>query len=150
MRRYMDIYGKPVERTPEEYPYSYSQFCVWKGRFSKTTHTLYSDRMLRDTPEKFRACCVRVWDQTGQLFYGREPEKIEEFLCAYLGTEIELTGIEEGCNAFNGYPYWVFHFRCLQSIPVDGTKLTGEDLSYLKRAEELDYNASADFMKEMR
>lgn len=60
--------------------------------------------------DKFNKSCMKEFGNTGQVFYSRTPEEIEEFLKEYIGEEIKLTGITEGCNIGNGYPYWAFYY----------------------------------------
>lgn len=101
--------GKPIKRTPDKYPYSYDPFVVWKSRnFSPADSYVYSDRMMQQNHEKFADACKKVWKNTGQMFYSREPEDIEKFLSIYFDREVELTMVMEGCNVSNGYPYWIF------------------------------------------
>lgn len=33
--RYVDFDGKPIERTPDKYPYSYEPYVQWIGDFEK-------------------------------------------------------------------------------------------------------------------
>ena len=146
IRRNTNIHGELVERTPEEYPYSYDHFAVWKGtNFSETTDTVYSDRMRNWSPDKFAACCIRVWDSTGQSFAGRKPEDIEQFLRLYYDVDLDLTGIEEGCNAGNGYPYWVFYFKANEPFKENHLELTDEDRHALNRQDEISRRGAAIF-----
>jgi hypothetical protein len=138
MRYGVNINGEQIQRTPEKYPYSFDQYCVFKAaNFPETTDTVYSDRMWEWSPEKFAACHVRAFDKEGQYFYRQAPEKIEKFLQYYFGIDLELTGIEIGCNCFNGYPYWVFYFKKNQPIPKNHLELNSEDIYTLKRRDEL-------------
>jgi hypothetical protein len=54
---------------------------------------------------------MEVWNNEGQYFNNRKPQDIEIFLSKYLEKSITLTGIEEGCNVSNGYPYWIFYYK---------------------------------------
>lgn len=104
--------GKPVERGPNEYPYSYDPFVVFKSTtFDKSDSYVYSDRMMQRDYDKFAKACNDVWGNTGQMFHSRTPEEIERFLSIYFDKEVELTLIMECCNAGNGYPYWLFALR---------------------------------------
>lgn len=108
--RNRNIYGAKVKRPREEYPYSFDHYCVYKTiDFDQTTHTIYSDRMRQWDSEKFDTCHEHVFGNSGQYFDCRNPELIEQFLKEYFDWELSLTGIEEGCNFSNGYPYWVFY-----------------------------------------
>lgn len=104
--------GKPVERGPNEYPYSYDPFVVFKSTtFDKSDSYVYSDRMMQWDRDKFAKACEEVWNNTGQMFHSRTPEEIERFLSIYFDKEVELTLIMECCNVSNGYPYWMFALK---------------------------------------
>ena len=106
-----DIDGKIVERSMQDYPYSFTNTAVWKGdNYQKTTDFVCSDRLRGWDPEKFDQACKEVFGDKSQVFYKRSPEDIEKFLKKAIGIDLELTGIEIACNATNGYPYWVFYF----------------------------------------
>jgi hypothetical protein len=146
VRRNTDIHGKPVHRTPEEYPYSYDHIAVFKTTaFKDTTDTVYSDRMWQWSPEKFEACHVRAFDKGGQFFDSRKPEKVEKFLQYYFGINLDLTGIEEGCNFGNGNPYWVFYFKRNEEFRDNHLELTDEDRKALERKKELSQQSSEFF-----
>ncbi len=133
-----NIYGQPVKRTPEQYPYSFDQYCVYKSTdFDLTTDTVYSDRMWEWSPDKFNACHVRVWDELGQFFNCRKPKRVEEFLHAYFGISLDLTGIEAGCDFQNGNPYWVFYFKRNEPYKEGYLELNDEDRIALAREKEL-------------
>ena len=134
IRKNTDIHGNPVQRTPGEYPYSYDQIAVFKTEaFMDTTDAVFSDRMRQWSPEKFAACYLRAFDKDGQIFDPRYAEQIERFLQLYYGIDLELTGIEEGCNFSNGYPYWVFYFKRNEEFRHDHMELTDEDRKALER-----------------
>lgn len=138
MGKNRNINGEPVQRTRKDYPYSYDHYCVYKSiNFSQTTDTVYSDRMWEWSPEKFDACHVRAFDEGGQFFDNRKPELAEKFLQYYYGIDLELTGIEAGCNFANGNPYWVFYFKRNEEFKDDYLALTDEDHKALERKEEL-------------
>lgn len=106
-----NIDGIPVKRTIQEYPYSYDPFLIWSNNYHKDDHVLYSDRLYQWNFEKFNRCCYKVWKNMGQWFDERSPKSIEKFLSLYLEKPICLTGIEQGCNVSNGYPYWIFFYK---------------------------------------
>jgi hypothetical protein len=107
---YVDLDGRPVERTRNKYPYSYEPYVLWKGDYKKTDHVVYSDRLMQWDYDKFNKCCMKVWNNEGQYFDNRKPNDIENFLSKYYDKEIKLTAIMEGCNVSNGYPYWIFFY----------------------------------------
>lgn len=111
---YYGIDGRPIKRTPSEYPYSYDEFVTWKSTmYSDKDHWVYSDRMMEWDYNKFNEACMKVWKNQGQYFYprSRTPKQIEKFLCIYFDKNVELTAVVQGCNQGNGYPYWVFAYR---------------------------------------
>lgn len=113
MRRGWNIHGERVERTPREFPYSYDPFVVFKDpSWTDRDTVVYSDRLHEWDWQKYNRCCMEVWNNEGQLFGGRKPADIERFLRLYNEDPgLKLTGIEEGCNYSNGYPFWVFYYR---------------------------------------
>lgn len=108
----VNLDGKPVERSKFDHPYSYDEFTVWSSDdfYKVKSSKVYSDRLMQWDYDKFNNSCMKAFGDTGQMFYSRNPEAIEEFLKEYMGKEIKLTGIVEGCNRGNGYPYWAFYY----------------------------------------
>lgn len=50
---YVDEFGKPVERTKFDFPYSYDGFVTYRaGNNSEITGTVYSDRLSESDYEK--------------------------------------------------------------------------------------------------
>lgn len=110
--RYNDWEGTPVGRTPDEYRYSYDAYVVSKKK-DDYQHSVYSDRLRQWDWDKHNELCKKHFGNEGQYWDGRSDEKIEAFLRDYYGKEeLQLVGIMTGCNASNGYPYWVFMFDC--------------------------------------
>ena len=107
----INIRGEQVRRSKYQYAYSYDPFVVWKGDFENTDSRVYSDRLWQWDSEKFNTCCIEVWGNKGQYFDNRSCSEIERFLSLYFNKEVELTGIEEGCNVSSGFPFWVFYYR---------------------------------------
>lgn len=113
---YVDIDGNPVKRTKEDYPYSYDSFVVFKKDYNKNTNdAVYSDRLWQWDNKKYDECCMEVWGNKGQTFYGRKPKEIENFLSKYFKENIKLTAIMEGCNVSNGFPIWTFFYEIIKS-----------------------------------
>ena len=109
---YRDLNGKPVKRNKADYPYSYDDFVTWMGDYNKGKgDCVYSDRLWQWNSKKFDSCCMEVWGNKGQTFYGRNPKEVETFLCKYFGKQVKLTVIMEGCNHSSGYPIWTFFFE---------------------------------------
>lgn len=111
----VDINGNPVERSKEDYPYSYDFFVIWKKDYIKEkSNVLYSDRLRQWDRQKYDDCCMEVWGDKRHSFYSRNPEEIEAFLYKYIGKNIKLTVVMEGCNISSGYPIWSFHYENLE------------------------------------
>ena len=111
--RFVDLNGKPIERTPLSYPYNYDEYVIWKDKIfnEEECSAVYSDRLFQWDYEKYNKCCQEVFKNQGQQFYEREPKEIEKFLGMYFEKEIKLTAITQGCNQSSGYPYWVFFYK---------------------------------------
>ena len=117
MVHYVDficLNGKPIERTPNEYPYSYDTFIIWKidGYTEKEKQrTVYSDRLFSWDNEKFSKTYKSIWGTSSRYFYDKNIEDIEKFLRVYLKKEINLTLVAQGCNCSTGEPFWMFNYK---------------------------------------
>ena len=103
------ISGKPSIRLPEDYPYSYSDYCVYKNGYRQGDNQAWSDRLMQQYPNY-----STLWEEicgTCQFYIMYPPEQISKFLSTLFGEEVILTGMEQSCNACNGYPYWVLYYR---------------------------------------
>ncbi|WP_275372677.1 hypothetical protein [Clostridium tertium] len=110
--QYLDINGRPVKRTKDEYPYSYDPYVIWDSGLSREkSHTLYSDRLMQWNCENFNECCMVIWGNRSQYFSDRKPNDIESFLSMYLDKPAKLVLLMEGCNHASGYPYWIFYYE---------------------------------------
>lgn len=113
---YLDCNGNPVQRSKDEWPYSYSDHLVWFKdskyikKLPKSCSTIYSDRLYQWDHTKYNKCCKEVWNNEGQYFNNRDPKDIEKFLSLYYDRPIELLKIGECCNVSSGYPIWIFFF----------------------------------------
>lgn len=114
---YLDLSGRPVERTPWSHPYSYSEYVIYKSkRFKQTDHMVYHDRLLQWNNIAFSKAVREVWpdEPHSQMFGGKNPADINRFLNLYFGKDVELTAVLQGCNIGNGFPYWVFAYKELK------------------------------------
>ena len=111
--RYMDLQGNPIKRTPTSHPYNYDEYVIWKdANFNvDICDVVYSDRLYQWDSQKYNMCSQEVFQNQGQYFSKREPNKIEKFLSLYFGKSIKLKAITQGCNQATGYPYWVFFYE---------------------------------------
>lgn len=111
MDGFHNIKGNEVARDRHSYPYSYDPFAVWEGDYSETDHAVYSDRLMGWDFDKYNKCVGEVWGDSRQIFSNCHHSEIERFLSLYFDEPIRLTGIEQGCNVSNGYPYWIFYYK---------------------------------------
>jgi len=81
--------------------------------FETPTNSVYSDRMIGWSMDKYNKCCMEVWGDQGQYFYDdRKPNEVERFLQLYIGKDnIRLCGIIRYENQSNGFPYWQFSYK---------------------------------------
>ena len=109
---FVDLYGEPVERTKDDYPYSYDPFLVWSnGEIGDDVKTVYSDRLYQWDSSKFESVSNKIWGKYSQYFDDKEPHEIEAFLSEYMDKKIRLVAIMECCNHSSGFPYWRFCYR---------------------------------------
>lgn len=112
--RYKDLYGNPVKRTPEDFPYSFDEYVQYKARdfnpYDDSKYSgVYSDRMFGWDHDKYCEACRIAFDNSCvQYFDRRDPKDIEYFLSVYFDKPIYLKAVLKGCNQATGYPYWVF------------------------------------------
>ena len=109
----VDWNGNPIERTTNEYPYSYDAYVVIK-KSDEYKHVVYSDRLLQWNYDKHNMLCKKHFGNDGQYWNDRSEKQIEAFLRDYYEKpDLMLVGIMTGCNVSNGYPYWIFMFDCV-------------------------------------
>lgn len=115
----VDFEGNVIERTEQEYPYSFSQNCTWailgKKREdidkNKKRGGFYSDHMYQQDYLKYNLACELVWGNKGQYFDSRSPREIEKMLQLYTeNPNIRLYRIVKQCNVSTGYPVWFFGY----------------------------------------
>ena len=113
-KRYIDLNGNVVKRTPFSHPYNYDEFVVWKKEGSNNIEresAVYSDRLWEWNHEKYDKCCQEVFKDNGQQFNNRNPDAVEKFLSLYFEKEVILTAIVQGCNRSSGFSYWIFYYE---------------------------------------
>lgn len=108
--REQTIDGYEVKRSPKQYPYSFTRYCIYKGAWRCTDETVYSDRLCDWYPDEYDDLRNKMLGRS-DYFKLYEPQAIEKFLCTLFKKNILLTGIEEACNFSTGYPYYIFYFR---------------------------------------
>lgn len=117
---YVGLDGKPVERTPDQWPYSYDEYVTYKSEnYRPDDHAVYSDRMMDWSLSKFTRCVAKIWPKTpqSQMFHDKKPKDVERFLREYLEKNVVLTAILQGCSQANGFPYWVFLYHGKEEKP---------------------------------
>lgn len=109
---YKDWNGNPIERTPNNYRYSYDAYVVIKID-DKYEHCVYSDRLFQWDSAKYNKLCLKHFGNEGQYWDNRSYKKTQAFLRDYYNNQkLKLIGIMTGCNVSNGFPYWIFMFNC--------------------------------------
>lgn len=111
---YLDLQGKPVDRTPKTHPYSYDAYVTYKSEeFQTTDYWVYDDRMRQWDWDKYHSAAKTVWPVNTRPHYfdGKSERDIEKFLSIFFDKKVKLTAIMKGCNVSNGYPYWIFVYR---------------------------------------
>ncbi|MFW5847530.1 MAG: hypothetical protein ACOCVF_01240 [bacterium] len=81
---------------------------------NKKTHnnSAYTDRLYQWDSKKHDKFCKKHFNNTGQYWNNREPEKIEMFLRDYWNDQsIVLCSIIEYENQSTGYPVWRIDFH---------------------------------------
>lgn len=98
-------------RTKQSHPWSYDPLLAYSTG-QDSTGSCCSDRLLRWRPvAEVRAFMQKHFGDEGDYFDRRTPAAIQAFLRDTLNLpELQLTRIEEHCNANSGYPYWHFSF----------------------------------------
>lgn len=115
----LDSEGNVISRTESDYPYSFSEHCIWAIMGKKRTAIdkmntrdgVYSDRLQQQDALKFEMACRSVWGNQGQRFDSRFPKDIEKMLqIVYDNPKLKLYRTVKSCNASTGYPVWYFGF----------------------------------------
>lgn len=106
-----NLAGKLQEYSQREYPYSYSEYAIYNsGEWSENDYAVYSDRLRSWYDDDTYNKAAEKHLKPGQ-WYVQDPEDVQNFLSELFGYKIKLTGIEQGCNVSNGFPYWIFYYR---------------------------------------
>jgi hypothetical protein len=101
--------GDPQKYPIEKYPYSYDLYAVWdSGDWSESDGWAYSDRLRNYA--NYDEVKPKYLDKGDDYSY-YDPEVLSNFLSELFGYKVRMTGIEEGCNVYNGYRIWLLWFR---------------------------------------
>lgn len=109
---YVDEHNNPVARPKNRFPYTYDGFVTYRnGENKECTGTVYTDRLLQQDYDKTRKLIAKHFDDKGDYWDVRPPEKIQSFLQEWLNEpSLKLVLIMEYCNVSNGYPVWRLDF----------------------------------------
>lgn len=94
-----NIFGEPVEKTRDEYPYCYDPYLIYGRSVSKEEKLtfVYSDRI----PELRAITFTKA----------KDIKFVEEIFSKMFGEEIKIISIAEGANQYSGYPYLIYAFK---------------------------------------
>lgn len=108
----IDEFGNPVERTKEEYPYSYDGFVTWRrGTNEEANTTVYSDRLNQWDHQKNKELKLKHFGSERDFYSGYSWEQVQAYLQEYENDPtIKLIFIMEYCHT-NGNPYWRFEYH---------------------------------------
>lgn len=106
-------WGARDKRTKADHPYSYSdhfirRFVAHDDLKVKGVHSEYDDRMRGWDYDAWKRAIAKIPNKRFNEF---TREDLSAFLTEYHGKPCDGLAISEGCNASNGYPYFVFYFR---------------------------------------
>lgn len=106
-------------RTPEEYPYSHSEYYIWRDFPERTAddgiHAAYTDRMSPWDHAKW----VKAADGKMQNYASRpvSPKAADEIVKEYFGPQYKCVGFIQSMNVSSGYPLGVFLYRETEPKP---------------------------------
>ncbi len=109
----IDEFGKPVEKSKIQFPYSYDPFVIWLSdeKNLNANATVYTDRLYSENYIKYNGMSKKHFGNESQHWNDREPEQIEAFLKDWTNNDkLKLVHIMECCNSSNGYPLWRLDF----------------------------------------
>lgn len=113
---FVDQHGKPIQRTPYEYPYSFSPYLVYRnGKNEEAKSCIYSDHLYKfshgeNSYKHYENMRMKHFGNHSQQWDDVDETKIEEFLRDYFDKpKLKLVYMMKGCNVSSGYPIWEFH-----------------------------------------
>lgn len=97
------------------HPYNYSEFFIWKKGDVKAAgvEAVYHDRMQQWDYDKYKKSFAIASEDHPDSMSGIPSMKQKQaslFMSTYQEMNCEVIAIAEGCNASNGYPYWIFWY----------------------------------------
>lgn len=106
--RYIGVDGRPVSRTPIDYPYSYDPYQIgkWSDPNAEGVTGAYCDRMRQWNYQKWQEAVAGSFKREGDMYReGIGKALLERFLAIYNGYPCEAVAVFKGANHANGYPY---------------------------------------------
>lgn len=99
-------------RTPEEYPYSHSEYYLWRdfhGPAPSSVSAYYTDRMRQWDGDKYR----RATDGKMRNFHSVpiNRQAAQEIVRDYFGADFECVGVAQSMNVSSGYPLGIIFVR---------------------------------------
>lgn len=92
-------------RTPEQYPYSFDAYYVWRTDISDSS-PVWTDRMWQQNPE-----LAQVAFSGRQRVREMYPEQCQQIIRDYYGPDWVCTGFALGCNQSTGYEIGCFYIK---------------------------------------
>lgn len=106
--RLVDKHGNFIEKTPDEYPYTFDTHVVKRwGDNEEVNGTIYSDRAKNSYPEEFKKYFDGQWgwDQATQ-------DQLKDFLNECFDYTVEkVILLMKGSNSSSGFPFWVVQYK---------------------------------------
>lgn len=103
-----------LNRSPEDYPYTYDPYFIQGDRKStEGCNAVYDDRMRQWDYDKFRDAKLFAYGSQNGDYWMRyaSPHQMSDFMSRYYNRPIRVYGLAEGCRQDNGYPYWIVYFK---------------------------------------
>ena len=101
--KYYDFVNPRATRTPDDYPYSFDAYYLWKTKELDKAYPVYTDRMRQQDPEK----ASKAFKGLGQ--FGNYTEKqCKQIVKDFFGNNAKCVGYALSCNVSSGYPIGIF------------------------------------------
>lgn len=115
---FLDIHGKPVKRTPWQFPYSYDPYVIFKSEFfTPKDNPYYHDRIeycyysREEQDNALEQIRLKRYGAEYERFSWKNPSHVENFLSILMNKAVRCTAITEGANYSTGYPYWIVYVQ---------------------------------------
>lgn len=114
----VDIFGNPVERSREKFPYSYDPVVIFKlACFKKEDTSHYSDRIdgtyftCEERDKALKKIGKKQFGDESERFSWRNPCDVERYLSILMEKNVKVTAITEGANPTTGNLYWIVYIH---------------------------------------